>query len=146
MNVMQVSKWPFDAEAFKKDVDEVGGPDFELQILQLWNSAWLILIEHNGPISEIRFGDFVYPCDCPDDFDRSNWQSAWNETVLLDEVGTPQFAFFLHCKEMSGALFYGSQRHELPSPSPVTEKQISLISYSAPWWVDGMGQIEMQIS
>lgn len=119
MQVLSVHKLPLDESAILEEIEELG-EEFESQIRENWEEAWLIVAEGIKDFSKLDYGT----ADTP----RDDRQAPWLE-VLLEEG---KYAFYLHYLEPESSLRYEGKVVPLPEPSPADVELFNQAPYQSP--------------
>ena len=128
MRVQSAHLWPFDPARVEAEYHELGG-DLE-RIDACHRSAWLVVIEIDGPASAFNADEIGYRNEAH--LPRANWQAAWLEETLLDTNSRSLVVFFLHEFSPSGQLFYGANELALPHLTLLAPELAERLSYQSP--------------
>ncbi|MBS1715089.1 MAG: hypothetical protein JST30_12215 [Armatimonadetes bacterium] len=133
MRVIGLHKWPVSEEGIDADAEGLEPfDDWRAQIADNWKMAWLVVLTHDGPASDIDFSSFGYPPDGDATSPRDSWQAAWDEHLIEDSAETSTVAFFLHDERPSGTLYYDDAELPLPEPSDLPVGMTDEVAYSSP--------------
>jgi hypothetical protein len=122
MRIVGVHRVPWHEEAFRQNV-EFSGPEFEDQVRENWENAWLFVAESDDQIEFGELGMQSRPGQDPDSI-----QAAWLESRMTDG----RWGFFLHYWTPACTLFDRGQHLPVPSPSEAPASIWEQIKYEAP--------------
>lgn len=119
MQVLSVHKLPVDEAAISEEIEELG-EEFESQIRENWEEAWLIVAEGVEDFSKLDYGTPDTP--------REDRQAAYLEVSL----GEGKSAFYLHYLEPESSLRYDGIEVPLPEATPCDAELFSQAPYESP--------------
>lgn len=132
MRVIGLHRLPFDEVGFERDValpgyagDELAG--WREQVRGNWNNAWLVVVEYDGPASDIDWGAIGHG-----DGKRENQQAPWMEQVIENTPARSVAAFFLHYVDRSLPLCYDEIAFTLPEETAGDPDLFRLMDYCSP--------------
>jgi hypothetical protein len=132
LRIVGLHKLPFDPQGFEKDMESVADhspkiiEELRNQYRENWDSAWIIVIEAEGPPWRIDFHEFAHP------FPGINPQGAYLEQILEYNSNKTRAAFFIHYVQIEEPLYYKRVPLAFPMPSPAPKELIERMKYYSP--------------
>ena len=132
MKVAALHTWPFDPAKVNAEMELYEFPeDMREQVTEAHQSAWAVVIEHEGPESEVEIDSFSYAPTHREVEDTEIRQVPWMEETLESSATFTRIAFYVHFVCPGGRLFYGENEIELPAETPWPD-DLPLSEYESP--------------
>jgi len=132
MRVIALHRVPFNSVGFERDVSIPGYAGEELaawreQLRGNWDNAWLVVVEYDGPASDIDWGAFGHGAGKPE-----NRQAPWLEQIIDNTPKRSVAAFFLHYVDPKLPIWYGEIALTLPEESAGNPELFRRMEYCSP--------------
>ncbi len=133
MQVTGLHKWPYNPEDVTAEMERYEFSEFNREgMIELHQNAWILVLEHAGPASEMDFYMISYAASAQDLAKPMDRQVPWLEQVLTDMPDRSCVAFFIHYVNPDGRCFYGDEVLQLPGSSEMPAQIAACVKYECP--------------
>jgi len=122
MRIIGIHKLPWNEEQVLANLRSYE-PEFHDQVRELWQNAWLFVIEADGAVDFGKIAMQTHPNQSKD-----NQQAAW----LEEEIGQGVWGFFLHYWTPSCTVRYRDRELTQPLPTELPKELAASVEYYAP--------------
>lgn len=132
VRVTALHKWPLDPDKVSAEMAKYDFSESLRSLITLaHDSAWIVVIEHDGPESEVDLDQITYAMPGISLDDIQNRQVPWGEQTILATSTLTRIAFFLHHVAPTGRFFYGETELPLPTATPIPP-DLEHLEYESP--------------
>lgn len=133
MRVTSLHKWPFNPEDVTAEMSRYEFSEFHREsMIELHQNAWIIVLQHDGPASDIDFDLISYAASAHALANPMDRQVPWLEQVLTDTPEKSSAVFFIHHINPEGHFFYGEEELPLPAPTDSPPDLAAIVQYECP--------------